>query len=47
MAPDDRRRAGYELESLQMIYSNGAVANLLGAYTAEITEDVTIRAMFA
>ena len=40
-------RAGYELESLQMIYSNGTAANLLGAYTAEITEDVTIRAMFA
>ena len=39
-------QAGYELESLTMTYSDGDVVDLLGAYTAEISDDVTICARF-
>ena len=38
-------RAGYELESLVMLGKNGST-DLTGTYNAEITEDVTIKAVF-
>ncbi len=40
-------RAGYELESLTMVYPDGRTTDLVGAYNAEIDDDVTIKAVFA
>ena len=40
-------KSGYTLESLVMIYEDGTQTELLGAYTAEILDNVTIRATFA
>ncbi|MBR5619701.1 MAG: hypothetical protein IKW76_08195, partial [Clostridia bacterium] len=40
-------KAGYELTGLTMQYTDGTTANLMGAYNAEISDDVTIKAVFA
>ena len=39
-------KAGYELESLTMIYPDGTTVDLVGSYNAEINDDVTIKAVF-
>jgi hypothetical protein len=39
-------KTGYELEGLTMEYPDGRVADLVGAYNAEINDDVTIKAVF-
>ena len=39
-------KAGYELQSLTMQYSDGRTINLVGAYNAEINDDVTVKAIF-
>ena len=39
-------KAGYELQSLAMLYPDGKTVNLVGAYNAEINDDVTIKAVF-
>ena len=38
---------GYELQSLTMLYPNGRMIDLVGAYDALIDDDVTIKAVFA
>ena len=40
-------KSGYTLESLVMSYADGTQVELLGSYTAEILDNVTIRATFA
>ena len=39
-------RAGYMLTDLTMQYSDGRTVNLVGAYNAEINDDVTVKAIF-
>ena len=39
-------KSGYELQSLTMVYADGTSVALDGAYNVELTDDVTIKAVF-
>ena len=39
-------KSGYELQALRMVYPDGTTVDLTGAYNAEITSDVRIKAIF-